>query len=291
MALQNRRQNIETLHTKPGHEKVRSILYNLLKEEFNATDDDIVLEGHLINAKGRIDALWGQTIFEIKKDLDKEQNDAKSQIEKYIQSKERERSNEKYIGIATDGKKYLTYKIINQRLQQIDEFNLDKNKPDDFILWLESVVLITDQLEATSENLCKQIGHESPLCKGSIKEIKILWEDIKNQKEVKLKYDLWKDSIKGVYGKVQDNEEPLFIEHTYLTIISKTIAHLAFFEGKLPSGRDILNGKKFQEVSVLKVIEDDFFSWIISVQKGNELIEKIASHIKRFDFSNIRAIC
>ena len=281
-------QSIKTLYKKPGHEKVRLILCDLLRSIFNATNDEIILEGRLINARGRIDALWGRTIFEVKRDLDKELEDAKTQMKKYIQSKEKENNREKYIGIATDGKRYITYQNLNNKLQQIHEFYLNKEKPEDFILWLESVVLIKDQLEASSENLCKQIGHRSPLCEGSLQKIKALWGKAKNKAEIRLKYNLWKESIERVYEKVEDNEESLFIEHTYLTIISKSIAHLAFFKYDLPSGKDLLNGKKFKDSDVLRVVEDDFFSWIALDKTGIELIKDIASHVKRFNFSEIK---
>ena len=288
MISRNTQQNIETLYTKPGHPKVSSILFELLKNVFGATNDEIKLEKYLINAKGRIDALWGRTIFEVKSNLERELTDAKGQIERYIKSEEKKNKNEKYIGIATDGKRYITYQSLNNKLQQIHEFYLNKEKPEDFILWLESVVLIKDQLETTSENLCKQIGHESPLCEGSLQKIKVLWEEAKNKAEIRLKYNLWKESIKSVYGKAEDNEESLFIEHTYLTIISKSIAHLAFFEDDLPSGKCLLNGKKFKNADVLGVVENDFFSWITFDRKGDDLIKNIAFHVKRFNFSEIK---
>lgn len=280
-------QSIKTLYKKPGHEKVRLVLCDLLRRVFSATNDEIALEDRLINARGRIDALWGRTIFEVKRNLDQELEDAKTQIKRYIQFKEEENNHEKYIGIATDGKRYITYQILNNKLQQIHEFYLNKEKPKDFIIWLESVVLIKDELKATSENLCKQIGHKSPLCEGSLQKIKALWEKAKNKAEIRLKYNLWKESIERVYKKVGDNEESLFIEHTYLTIISKSIAHLAFFND-LPSGKNLLNGKKFRDSDVLRVVEDDFFSWIALDTTGIELIKDIASHVKQFNFSEIK---
>ena len=274
------------LQSKPGHETVKHLLCNILKEQLGATDDEIALEDNLkIVCKGRIDTLWGRTIFEIKSDLRKEELDAESQIKKYIQSKETETS-QKHVGIATDGQKYIAYFLLNNELKKINEFVLNTAKPSKFIQWLESVILVKDQLEATPETICKQIGHESPLCRNSLMQINCLWSQAKNKSDVRLKYNLWKKSVEIVYG-VEGANESLFIEHTYLTIISKSVAQIAFFNS-IPSGEHLLNGEQFKEANVRGVVENDFFSWIIFCNKGNDLIRQIATHIQRFDFSTIK---
>ena len=58
---------IKKLHSKPGHETVKHILCNILKDQLGAKDDEIVFEDQLkVICKERIDALWGRTIFENK---------------------------------------------------------------------------------------------------------------------------------------------------------------------------------------------------------------------------------
>ncbi len=288
MAGQNLKQQIAALQQKPGHEKVRHILCNVLKEGLGAKDEEITLEATLLTCKGRIDTLWGRTIFEVKRDLKQELADAKSQIKKYIQSKERE-TREKYAGIATDGYKYIAYRLLNNELKEINQFAINKDKPSEFIIWLESVILIKDQLEASPDIICKEIGQSSPLCQNALMEIKCLWGQAKLRPDIRLKYNLWKKSVDIVYGK-EGAEESLFIEHTYLTIISKAIAHIAFFErGAITFGKHLLSGKAFKDANVFGVVEDDFFSWIAFSNKGNDLIRQISSHIRRFDFSTIQA--
>ncbi len=285
MASQILTEQIKILQSRPGHEKVKHILCNILKEQLEAKDDEITLEERLL-CRGRIDALWGRTIFEVKRDLRREQRDTEHQIKQYIQSKEKE-TNTKYVGITTDGKEYTAYCLLYNELKEINKFSINKDKPSDFIQWLESVILIKEQLQATPEIICKEIGQGSPLCKNSLLQINILWNQAKNKPDIRLKYNLWKKSVDIVYGK-DGSDESLFIEHTYLTIISKAIAHIAFFE-ESPLGNALLNGKKFEDSNVSGVIEDDFFSWITYCNKGNELVQKIASHIKRFNFSTIEA--
>ena len=293
MTNHNLAEQIQILQRKPGHEKVRHILCNILKENLGAKEDEITLEERL-TCRGRIDTLWGRTIFEVKRDLNKELASAKSQLKKYIQSKEEEskeeESREKYVGIATDGKKYIVYCLIYDELKQINEFSLNKDKPSEFVQWLESVILIKDQFEATPEIICKEIGQGSPLCRNSLIQIQYLWNQAKNRPDIRLKYDLWKKSVDIVYGQ-EGADKSLFIEHTYLTIISKTIAYIAFFNS-IPSigkGKQILNGKVFKDASVYGVVEDDFFSWLVYCNAGQILVHRIASHVQRFDFSTIQS--
>ena len=281
-------EQIIILSKKPGHEKVRYLLSNILKDQLEAKTEEIDFEQNLLTCRGRIDALWGRTVFEVKRDLGKELPDAENQLKKYILSKETE-TKERYVGIATDGQKYIAYSLLNGNLKEISQFNLSRDKVSDFIQWLESVVLIKNQLKATPEIICKEIGQKSPLCKTSIMQIEHLWKEAKRKSDIRLKYDLWKKSVDIVYG-TEGAEESLFIEHTYLTIISKAIAYISFFDNSsIPKGEELLKGKPFQDVGVGGVVEDDFFSWIAFCDKGGALIRQIAGHIKRFDFSTIEA--
>ena len=286
MSSQKLKEQINLLVKKPGHEKVRHILSNILKEQLDAKDDEIAFEEKL-TCRGRIDALWGRNIFEVKRDLKKELSDAKSQIKRYIQSKEEE-SKIKYVGIATDGQQYKAYFLHNNELKLINEFVLNKDKASEFIQWLESMILIKSQLSATPEIICKEIGQGSPLCQNALVQIEKLWHQAKLRSDVRLKYDLWKKSIDIVYGK-EGADDKLFIEHTYLTIISKAIAHIAFDFDQLPLGKYLLNGKLFEEANVFGVVEKDFFSWITFCGAGNDLIRQVAKHVQRFDFSTIEA--
>ncbi len=288
MASQSIQQQVVRLSQKPGHGQVKHLLCNILKEKLGAKDNEIALESQLLTCRGRIDTLWGRTVFEIKRDLNRELSDAKNQIKKYIKSKETE-TEEKYVGIVTDGQKYIAYCLLNNILKEINQFTLTKDKVSNFIQWLESVILIKSQLEATPEIICKEIGQESPLCRNSLMQLKFLWAKAKHKPDIRLKYNLWKKSVDIVYG-TEGTDEFLFIEHTYLTIISKAIAYISFFNSSsIPSGKYLLNGKLFEEASVFGVVEDDFFSWVTFCNKGNDLIKQILSHIKRFDFSTIKA--
>jgi len=57
------------LASKPGHEKVRTLLYQLLTNGLRAEESSIDFEQQVREVRGRMDALLGRTVFEIKRDL------------------------------------------------------------------------------------------------------------------------------------------------------------------------------------------------------------------------------
>ena len=76
--------------TRPGHEKVRGNLLRLLTEGLGASSTDITFEQQLnrFRVRGRIDALLGRTVFEVKSDLRREKKDADRQLGLYIRDRE-----------------------------------------------------------------------------------------------------------------------------------------------------------------------------------------------------------
>src|SRR5438045_1767882 len=98
------------LTRKPGHEKVRVLVWKLLTDglEFPSTDVDFEKR----EVRGRIDALLGRTVFEFKSDLAKEQSAADIQLTLYVGQREAA-TGEHYVGIATDGAKFVASELAN----------------------------------------------------------------------------------------------------------------------------------------------------------------------------------
>jgi hypothetical protein len=63
---------IAELSSRPGHEKVRALIYELLVYGLGASSRDVDFERPVPEVRGRIDALLGQTVFEFKRDLRRE---------------------------------------------------------------------------------------------------------------------------------------------------------------------------------------------------------------------------
>src|ERR1019366_1579326 len=105
------------------HEKVRGNLLRLLTDGLGAASEDITFEQQLnrFRVRGRIDALLGRTVFEIKSDLRREKKDADRQLELYIRDREAE-TNRPWIGVATDGADYYVAMLRDDKLLELGTF-------------------------------------------------------------------------------------------------------------------------------------------------------------------------
>ncbi|WP_331295236.1 hypothetical protein [Methylobacterium hispanicum] len=63
---------VAELARRPGHEKVRALLHRLLTGALGARSEQIAFEQALPEVRGRVDALLGRTLIEIKADLRRE---------------------------------------------------------------------------------------------------------------------------------------------------------------------------------------------------------------------------
>jgi hypothetical protein len=133
------------LVTKPGHEKVRGHLLRLLTDGLGADATSIDFERQVPEVRGRIDALLGRTVFEIKRDLARERTDAEAQLARYLPQREAETS-QRFVGIATDGAEFRVYMVRDGRLDELGQFKPNLREPRGLLGWLESVVALNDEI-------------------------------------------------------------------------------------------------------------------------------------------------
>lgn len=66
---------VDFIKSRPGHEHVRGALRELWTSGLEIPDREIDFEVPVPEVRGRIDALFGSTVFEIKRDLRRERAD------------------------------------------------------------------------------------------------------------------------------------------------------------------------------------------------------------------------
>ena len=129
LATERVREIVHELLTRPGHEKVRSLLYVLLTEGLDVPSSDIDFEKALPEVHGRADALLGRTVIEFKSDLRRERDSAEEELTRYLSQREA-KTRERFVGIATDGAQFLTYELRGNVLQQLrDAYVPSRDEP------------------------------------------------------------------------------------------------------------------------------------------------------------------
>ena len=277
---------VAELARKPGHEKVRGHLLRLLTDGLGADATSIDFERQVPEVRGRIDALLGRTVFEIKRDLGRERGDAEAQLARYLPQREAE-TGQHFVGIATDGAEFRVYMVRDGRLVELGQFKPKVSEPRGLLGWLESVVALNDEIPPDVISIQRELGRHSTACRLAIREIEGMWEELKGNPDANLKRDLWNRLLRVAYGA--DIETPaLFLQHTYLTIVAKSIATVALLDWLPASGADLLEGKPFRDRGIVGAVESDFFDWVLLHPRGPDLIMEIARHANRFRLRGIQ---
>lgn len=275
------------LASRPGHEKVRTLVYQLLTDGLRADESGIDFERPVPEVSGRIDALLGRTVLEIKRDLGRERGDAEAQLLRYLPEREKE-TKQRFTGIATDGAEFRVYIVRDGALAEVGHYRTKVDNPRELLRWLESVVVLETEIPPDVDGVRRVLGRESPAYHVAVKEIEAMWVAVAGHPEANLKRDLWNRLLRVAYGS--DIEDPqLFLQHTYLTVVAKTIATVALFDELPKTGAALLAGEPFKNLGILGAVESDFFDWVLLAPGGDDLVMNIARHANRFRLRDINA--
>ena len=276
---------VAELLSRPGHEKVRSLIYDLLVHGLGAASGQVLFEKQIREVRGRADALLGRTVFEFKRDLRVEQSDAESQLTRYIRQRQ-EDTRQHYIGIATDGSVFIAYELRDKNLVELARYTPSIENSATLLAWLDTAVALQPEISPEPDAVRKELGRESLAYFVAHTELARQWQAVKATPDVDLKRTLWADLLQMVYGESVDADD-LFFQHTYLTVVAKTMATRALGI-PLPQPADLLSGKAFRDASITGAVESDFFDWILDAPAGDALVSRIAAQAGRFRLQDVQ---
>ena len=285
MPTERLREIVATLGRRPGHATVAALIRELLINGLNASDSDVDMEKPLPEVKGRLDALLGRTVFEFKSDLRTERSDAESQLLRYLPQREKD-TGELFVGIATDGAAFIPYHLRQGQLVGMEPFTPSADDSMTFLAWLGSIVVVEIGLTPDPETVRRELGRQSVGYGVARTKLGLMWSEVKDVPDVRLKRDLWSSLLEQVYGTSVDSDE-LFFQHTYLTIVAKSIAN-SVLGVSTASAHDLLNGRALREAGIAGAIESDFFDWVLEADQGPDLVTRIASHLARFKLQEVQ---
>jgi len=253
-------------------------------------EEHVQIEEATVAFRGRIDARLGNVIIEFKTDLDSYQNDAESQLKDYITAIWNEQGrDQKYYLVASDGVECVifladiddddTLDPDNISLNEIDSINLASDESEEVFRKLDQYLLFSDDIRPTAENIVRDFGPDSPVCREGIEMLEQEWNDIGND-GVAVLLEEWQSYLEIVHGE-EGHSEALFFRHTYLSVLAKLMAYVQYSDGRLPTESEIpgiMTGKTFRQWGIKNFIEDDFFAWV-SRPSAKGADKAIAQHI------------
>lgn len=166
--------------------------------------------------------LFGATVFEFKSDLRREMRDVQVRLPDYLAEREH-RTGRQYLGIATDGVTFAAFELRGGELIEIGRHELQENESEALLAWLEPAVSNRDELLPEPIVFRRELGRESLTYGRARLSLEHLWDGLRGHPEVALKRQLWDGLLREAYGSPV-GDDSLFLQHTYLTIIAKTLA-------------------------------------------------------------------
>ena len=267
------------LARRPGHENTRTLIADILRNGFGIAWSEIDHEVRLPRVHGRIDTMFAGTVFEFKRDLRQEIADVERKMPDYLAERERQ-TGRKFIGVATDGATFIAFELADGALAELSRHVTRVDQGAALLAWLEPALSTRDDLPAEPLSIQRALGRDSLVFGHAKRMLAALWEDYAGHPEVALKRQLWDGLLREAYG-TPIGDDGLFLQHTYLTIIAKTIA-AAIFELPAASPEAILSGSALAEAGIHGAVESDFFDWILLDPRGRDLVARTAGETRRF---------
>ncbi|NJL50797.1 MAG: SAM-dependent DNA methyltransferase [Blastochloris sp.] len=274
------------LASRPGHDEVKADFRQLLVEEFGVDLKALEFERRVPEVKGRLDALIGRTVFEAKSNLEQEWGDVVRRMPDYLADREREEG-ERFVGIASDGLKWVVFERSGEALVEIKRTTLDPEQPDLFLAWLDGAVALKSALPPDPLTVRIELGEDSVAFHRARAKLALLWHKLKDDPAVLLKRQLWAQLLKLVYGREVESDE-LFFQHTFLVVVAKAIA-LAVLGLRDDEPRRVLSGAAFEAAGIHGAVESDFFDWVVADAEGEDLVRRMLSHVRRFRLGEIES--
>ncbi len=263
------RQIKDAIKQDKHHDHRRSLFVNFLREAFGVDTADVKIEEKVVAAgvrvRGYIDALYKHVIFEFKRNLEAEREEAKLELKKYFEGQQKPRE---YVALVSDGLRFEVYQYEAGKPTIISTFELSEDEPLASFRYLDNIIFVAKKITPKSVDLTTRFGLESAVFNKLRVLLTELFTQVEYESSVSTKYREWNALLAKVYGE-KLGDPRLFMRHTYLTILSRLmVTQAVFLDGQRRKSdyRGILTGRFFAKKNLPNLAEPDFFSWALGTQ-------------------------
>ncbi len=269
----------------------------LLFGEFALGEEQVRLESPAPDRR-RIDVEVGALVIECKRDLraKKTLDEGEQQLAGYLADREGVNGGT-YVGILTDGIDWFCYRRVMDGAEKVADFELRSGQIDErrFRWWLGSLLATERQIAPTAASIRERLGSDSPSCQLALRELGDLWSSsAARHPEVQLKRALWAKLLRTALGTQFEDDDKLFVEHTYLVLVATRIAHvvIGFESSELQqSPATVLSGQLFARSNIRGVGEAGFFDWVLDVPGGASIVSDLARRLSVFSGLESTTMC
>lgn len=261
----------------------------LLSGDLDLGDSSVRLESPLGDLR-RIDVEVGHTVIEVKRDLASEAvlRRATEQLAGYVKSRQ-EAVNERYVGILTDGRRWLLFHLVGDALQEVARLEIGRSTDSaELFAWLDGALATVEEVSASPVEIVARLGIESSAHALDRASVAGLFEEFGHLPTVVMKRQLWARLLQTALGTQFADDDDLFITHTLLVNMAEIIAHAVVgIDVTVTTPSSLLRGGQFEVARISGVVEADFFDWVLEVDGGPEFIRALARRLARFAWSRV----
>lgn len=184
----------------------------LVSEAMNLEPDQVVRleEQTKDGTRRRLDIAVGHAVVEVKKSLNSPAAlaDAVEQLAGYLRTRITI-FKRRYVGILTDGRSWILYDLIDDRMVEISRIELTATSPDRLFEWLEAILSTESGVKPVPDEIRSRLGADSPAYLLDSKELAALYEAGKDNPEVSLKRELWAKLLRTAFGSAFSLDPPM----------------------------------------------------------------------------------
>jgi hypothetical protein len=268
------------------HDFRRALLMDFFRKSFNIEVSEVDLEHKVkaASARGLIDAFYRYVIFEVKTDLEREREDALSELKKYFEAQEHPTD---YVAAVTDGLHFEVYDYDphDHSAKSVRNFELEADAPLSAYSQLDELLAVGAKLPPASGEIVLRFGPSSLTFKRSAMALTNAFQAVRDRQAVQTKFREWNALLAKVYGGPV-GDTTLFIKHTYLTMVSRAIVTVARFPKAQRSKalcRGLIDGEFFRTHNIQNLAEPDFFSWALGTQAEAAFVDFLANVFRRLE--------
>lgn len=274
----------EAIRQNKHHDHRRHLFTDFLRKAYDVDPGEVEIEEKIkvANIKGYIDALFKCLIVEFKTYLDRERPAALIELQKYFLSQKRP---EEYLALVTDGIDFEVYQLEQSKVARISSFVLDESDPLASYRHLDNLIFASKKVTPKSVDITTRFGPFSAVFNRSRSILHDLFDAVKKNSSVEVKFDEWNSLLARVYGE-RIGDENLFLKHTYLTMFSRLLVLNALSPSIRRTKsvyRGLLTGSFFTINNLPNLAETDFFSWALGTEVEDGFIGLLAKVDKYLD--------
>jgi hypothetical protein len=281
-----------------SHDYRRQQFITLLGDGLGVPEEQIGIEDAVrqrddatgrLHVRGYVDAQFGDVLFEFKKSLPAEREEGIREITTYFSGQPHSR-----VAVMTDGKSFEVFARGKEGPLSVRTFDIFEASVPHLHVFFDSLLLTQRTVPATADHISNRFGPSGRIYNEYIATLGQLWDVAKASPSGAIKFQQWKRMLCFAYANGTDRvNERLFLDHTYLILLTKTIARVSLFND-VPLARadllQVLTGEFFTGQGWSNIAENDFFCWLCEPATSAAaigMIDSLVSQLERLEWTDV----